>query len=138
MTMQKKVTRIEPQPTFDFTRVGRGFMREWGASVERATRYTKVLMNLQPNGNSRADLEEFETLSEEYKEKFDAEADVQSEMISRILKSVPKSWLISDAPEGIDWSNPENLDYIQVDRYAQLLQTIGQNRHYLASGEAKN
>jgi hypothetical protein len=138
MTMQKKVTRIEPQPTFDFTKVGRGFMREWGASVERATRYTKVLMNLQPNGNSREDLEEFETLSEEYKEKFDAEADVQSEMISRILKSVPKTWLTDDAPESIDWSNPESLDYIQVDRYAQLLQTIGQNRHYLASGEAKN
>jgi hypothetical protein len=133
-----KVQRLDPQPTFDFTKVGRGFMKEWGASVERATRYTKVLMDLRPDGNSRAALEEFEALSDEYKEKFDAEADVQSEMISRILKTVPKAWLTSDAPAEIDWSNPESLDYIQVDRYAQLLQTIGQNRHYLASGEAKN
>jgi hypothetical protein len=59
-------------------------------------------------------------------------------MISRILKTVPKAWLTTDAPAEIDWSNPDNLDYIQVDRYAQLLQLIGQNRHYLASGEAKN
>jgi hypothetical protein len=133
-----KVRRIDPQPTFDFTKVGRGFMREWGASVERATRYTKVLMDLRPAGHSRADLEEFEALSDEYKEKFDAEADAQSDLICRILKSVPKTWLTDDAPADIDWSNPESLDYIQVDRYAQLLQLIGQNRHYLASGEAKN
>jgi hypothetical protein len=138
MTMQKKVHKLEPQPAFDFTKVGRGFMREWGASVERATRYAKVLMNLQPEGHSREDLEEFETLCDEYKAKFDAVADEQAEMISRILKSVPKSWLVTEVPAEIDWSNVDSLDYIQVDRYAQLMQIVGENRHYLASGEAKN
>jgi len=132
--------RNAPQPTFDFTKVGRSFMREWGASVDRATRYVKVLAGLNPNGNSREDLEEFESLCDEYKAKYDAEADIQAEMICRILKTVPRSWLMKDAPldTEITWSNPESLDYIQADRYAQLLQMIGENRHFLASSEAKN
>jgi hypothetical protein len=138
MTMQKKVTRIEPQPSFDFTKVGRGFMREWTASVEKATRASKVLFDLRPEGNSREALAEFDELCDEWKARFDAEADAQAEMICRILKTVPKTWLITDAPAEIDWSQVDSLDYLQADRYAQLLQTIGENRHLLASGEAKN
>jgi hypothetical protein len=130
--------RKEPEATFDFTKVGRGFMREWGASVDRATRALKVLAGLQPQGNSRADLEEFEELCDEYKKKLDDEADKQSLMICQILKGVPKSWLIAGAPEHIDWSLDESLDYIQADRYAQLAGMVGSGKHYLVSAEAKN
>lgn len=138
MSKQGMGKRNEPQPTFDFTKVGRNFTREWGASVDKATRALKVLSGLQPTGHSREELEEFDTLCTEYKAKLDEEADAQSLLICKILKSVPKSWLVQDAPSEIDWTDEESLDYIQADRYAQLAQMVGDGRHYHASAEAKN
>lgn len=128
----------EPQPTFDFTRVGRNFGKRWQEILHRATAAGKVLMSLMPEGNSREAIEEFEALHAEYHEKLSAIGDEQAAEISKILKTVPKSWLLTDAPADIDWSDEESLDWIQVDRYTQLLKIVGEGKAYLASSEAKN
>jgi hypothetical protein len=127
-----------PQATFNFTNVGRGFSREWAEVVTRATAVGKILHGLMPEGNNREAIEEFKELHAEYHEELAAIGDEQAVLVCKILKSVPKSWLVVDAPAEIDWSEVESLDYIQADRYAQLLQTIGQGKHYLVSAEAKN
>jgi hypothetical protein len=93
---------------------------------------------LRLDGNTREAIEEFEQINAEYEAKLDAEADVQAELISRILKSVPKSWLVTDAPNEIDWSDPANFDYIQSHRYGDLLRIVSEGRHNLPSNEAKN
>jgi hypothetical protein len=137
-TMTKQGMGKAPQAVFDFTKVGRDFTRQWTELVARATATGKIMTTLMPNGNSRDELEEFEDLHAEYHMKLAAIGDEQAVLVARILKSVPKSWLIVDAPLELDWSQVESLDYIQADRYAQILQTVGQGKHYLASAEAKN
>lgn len=40
--------------------------------------------------------------------------------ISRVLVSVPRSWLVSDAPEDLDWSDPASLDWLRGQSFAKL------------------
>lgn len=136
--MSKQGMGKGPQATFDFTRVGRDFSREWAEVVTRATGVGKILHSLMPEGSSRDALEEFEALHAEYHQKLAAIGDEQAGLVCKILKSVPEKWLVVDAPKDIDWSEVDSLDYIQADRYAQILQLIGQGKHYLVSAEAKN
>lgn len=128
--------RKEPMPTFDFTKVGRKFMKEWADLVNEATRYGKILSGLMPEGNSREALEEFETLYQEYQAKIEACGEAQVEMICQILKNVPKAWLVSSAPADIDWSDSASIDYIQADRWTQLMQIVGEGQAFRQS--AKN
>lgn len=130
--------RVEAQATFDFTKVGRNFNRQWNELVNRATAVGKILVTIMPQGNRREDLEEFKALSAEYHEELSAIGEEQAELVCKILKNVPRSWLMADAPAEIDWSEVESLDYIQADRYAQLLKMIGEGKSHFASAEAKN
>ena len=40
--------------------------------------------------------------------------------LSKFLVSVPRSWLVPDAPDNLDWNDPESLNYLQADRYNDL------------------
>jgi DNA-binding NarL/FixJ family response regulator len=128
--------RNEPQPTFDFTQVGRNLSKDWTHLLNKANGIAKILASLMPEGNSREELEEFEELYHEYHERLIAVGDEQAALICKVLKSVPKNWLIKDAPASLDWSDVESLDWIQADRYSQLLHMIGSGEHYKLS--AKN
>jgi len=52
------------------------------------------------------------------------QGDIQSNLISVVLVDVPREWLLADAPEKIDWSKPESLDYIQVNHYLDILEQV--------------
>ena len=49
--------------------------------------------------------------------------------LCKMLVSVPRDWLVPDAPETLDWQNPESLGWLRQDKYAEL---------QLAMAEAKS
>ena len=43
------------------------------------------------------------------------------EIFASILVSIPASWLIEGAPDNLDWSNPDSMNWLQQDRYVELI-----------------
>ena len=39
---------------------------------------------------------------------------------ARFLVSVPRTWLVPNAPDTLDWSDADSLNWLQADRYNDL------------------
>ena len=54
----------------------------------------------------------------------------QARMIADVLVSVPSEATLSSTPEGVDWSNVDNvLDFIKQSRWADICKAITQARY---------
>jgi hypothetical protein len=52
--------------------------------------------------------------------------------MKRVLVSVPREWLLPDAPEALDWSKDKAYKYLESERFGELLrafnpQTVSKN-----------
>lgn len=52
----------------------------------------------------------------------------RDKLIAQVLVDVPRGWLVDDAPDDLDWSDPENLDWLRQDRYADVLKAVNEGR----------
>lgn len=41
--------------------------------------------------------------------------------LAKLIVSVPRSWLVNDAPEEIDWSDVRSLEYIRGNKFGKLI-----------------
>ncbi len=46
--------------------------------------------------------------------------DEMDAFFAKFLVSVPRSWLVPDAPQALDWSDPDSLNWLQGDRWNDL------------------
>jgi hypothetical protein len=50
-------------------------------------------------------------------------------LVAQVLVAIPRDWLAPDAPEEIDWSDPDSLDWLLERRYDDLLRAMGEARN---------
>ena len=127
----------KPEPIFDFSKVGRVWQERFAESAEVVSRLLvnseRPLRRQKPDEDDE-DYDEFvqsfydkkERVGEQIRE----QGRIQADLICDVLVSVPREWLLPDAPESIDWSKPASLDLVQVDHYLQILEMV-------RSGEAR-
>ena len=48
--------------------------------------------------------------------------------MGQVLIGGPREWLTSDAPEGLDWSEPASLDYVLEFRFGELVGALNSER----------
>lgn len=119
----------------DFSEVSRRWAHEWMKMDGEIQQWAAVQM-----GDGRDDLsdEEQEKLNAGKLEaaiKMNELLDRRNELAAMVLVSVPREWLVKDAPDEIDWSDPENLlDYVKDKHNHDLLAGITRAR----MREAKN
>lgn len=124
------------KPTFDFTRVSRQWNREFARSMTQAAR-AQLVMQRQPH-DEMSD-EEIDALLDRQEQAIgdiEALADQQAALLVQVLTHVPAGWLLPGAPDDLDWSQVESLDYIQSERYAEILQLL--STRDLAGENSKN
>lgn len=46
--------------------------------------------------------------------------DKQRAITVRCIKYLPKSWLVDDAPEKLDWNDPKSLEYLKTSKIRTL------------------
>lgn len=46
--------------------------------------------------------------------------EIQAEM-AKVVVSVPRSWVVEDAPKNLDWSKAESFEWVDSDRMTALL-----------------
>lgn len=102
MTDESKQVAKE-QPRFDFSNL------TWGES--------KRLTLLGQRAREGATAADMETLF----------AEMQA-MLAKVVLSVPRSWLVKDAPEQLDWTDPASFDWLRADRMQQLQEMLADAR----------
>lgn len=128
--------------TFDYSKVGRTWQNKFAETADNVAQI--IVMADRPLRRQRPDegnqeYDDYVDTFYEKKKRMGAEirqqAEIQAAMVADVLRDVPREWLLPDAPESIDWSKPDNLDYIQAPYYAEILEQV---RSGEAMKKAKN
>lgn len=72
---------------------------------------------------------------EERLEQMDKFMDEIQATIGSCVVSIPRSWLVDDAPEELDWKDPRSLDWLESSRFEELISLVSGQR---AARNAKN
>ncbi len=128
--------------TFDYSKVGRKWQDQFAETADKVSQI--IIMAERPLRRQRPG-EKDQAYDDYVQELYDRKArmgaeireqgSVQASLMAQVLKDVPREWLLAGAPETIDWSNPDNFDYIQVAYYADMLEQV---RSGEAMKQAKN
>lgn len=120
----------DEKPKFDFSNI----TRRWGKAWMRCQAdQVKMAGQEIPDGGDLAEMSDAEKAKAQkmVSDVFDTVERVivtQERLIAQVLVDVPRSWLGHDAPEGLDWSDPESLDYVLDARFAELVQAVNEAR----------
>ena len=123
-------------PKFDFSKVSRQWNREFARTLTQAAR-VQLILQRQPNeAMDDAAVEALLDRQEQALADLESLADQQAELLVQVLADVPTAWLLPSAPDNLDWSKVEALDYIQSNRYLEILELL--RTKDVASDDAKN
>lgn len=119
-----------PKAVFDFSGVSRDWSQQFLMTAHRAARAQNTLERpLRPNATDDQ-IQAFYDAREQALDAIGTLMDQQLDLVRQVLKDVPREWLISGAPDELDWSVAKSYDWIQDGRYTEILQMI-------QSGEAR-
>jgi hypothetical protein len=109
---------------FDFTRVGRGWSNEFFKTITRAGRAQLALQRqLKPDADA-AEIDAFLDRQDAALVEMERIGDEQAVLLAQVLVDVPEDWLIEGAPDDLDWNAVESLDFIQSDKYGEILEML--------------
>ena len=103
---------MDDKPIFDFTRFSWRDAKSISRLQARATRVSALLDSTETMLNRDA-----------FDEAMAAQDEVFDELqayIARVLVSVPASWLVPDAPDDLEWSDPDSLDWLRGNAFSEL------------------
>ena len=115
----------DPMVECDFS----GLSRRWGKDWSRIDGEWKSwsLIAYEP---PRDDLSEDESLKlemgrAEAHQKLQELFDLRNSLMAQVIERIPQEWRTKDAPEDVDWGDPENLlDYVKEERTQDLVMGV--------------
>jgi len=118
------------QPTFDFSNISYGWSKRWASIVMKIDVDSALIDNpARPD----ADPELVAQLRVKRLEALNGWDDLVTQrdaLLCEVLVSVPRGWLVLDAPDEIDWHNPDSLgQYLLESRIADLLNAMAEARN---------
>ena len=104
---------MSDQPVFDFSRWSWGQQKDASRLLMQALHVQALLNKPSILGNR----EDFDRVMEQ----LDAITLANERNLCSVLVSVPRGWLVDSAPEEIDWSDPESLNWVVGPRFNDLM-----------------
>lgn len=104
----------EPQPTFNFRKVKRSWVRQFQRVDVKLMRVVNRMQSLYDSDATDAEIDEVMAQA-------DAVEAEQDAMLCEVLVDVPRSWLVDGAPKKIDWGNPDSMEWLMVNRRTSLV-----------------
>lgn len=101
---------VTEQPVFDFSRTSYKDMRHQQRLAMQTTYLSRRIQNADSSDDITTLLNDLDSL-----------IDQQEAVILRSVVSVPRSWLVMDAPEEIDWQKKDALQWLRGNRFAALV-----------------
>lgn len=126
----------KPRPTFDFGQVSRKWGKRWGALMAEATEIQAQALEQDEQDfgaieDEKARRKAMATFARAQASMLGRLTEIgyeQEKLMAQVLVDVPREWLEADAPESIDWSDPENLDYLLENKGAALTTALNEER----------
>lgn len=103
---------MSDKPEFDFTRFS---WRDAKAITRLQARAARVAALLETK-EALLDRAAFDSALDEQ----DAIFEELQGYITRVLVSVPADWLVPNAPDALDWTDPTSLDWLRGSAFGQL------------------
>jgi hypothetical protein len=119
---------MEEKPIFDFSKVSRVWAREWRSLVARAMKANTILASVPMPGLTGNEMVQVQLAKAEAMEDINTIEAERDRLVVQVLKSVPRGWLVDDAPQVIDWASVDSLDYLLESRYAELFDVMNEAR----------
>lgn len=121
--MSKTIKLSGDGAVWDFSKVSRKWHKAFAKSIREASKAGLLLSRPAPIGDDEAMRAHLDAQAGAM-DAMEQYADEQQALIAQVLVSVPDSWLSSGAPDDLDYSDPESLDWLMPDRYAELLRQV--------------
>ena len=112
------------KPVFDFSRVSRRWNKQFSKSIAKVTRAQITMTRPLPAGADDAAVQAHYDRMEAAIDALETVADEQAALVCEVLVDVPVGWLITGAPDGLDWDDPASLDWVRADKYQEILMQI--------------
>lgn len=97
----------------DFSGVTARWSRRWGVIQTDAPLLAEIIYAEIPDDLSDEELRKVQAGKREARQELSNLRDEEYQLVTQVLKHVPRAFLHPDAPESIDWSDEENiLDYV--------------------------
>lgn len=119
-----------PKPTFDFSNVSREWSQSFFKSAQKAAKAQIALQRPLRTGATDEQVQAYYDAQDAALDEIGKISDEQLALVQQVLTGVPSEWLIAGAPDDLDWSKSESYQWIQDDRYTEILRLI-------QSGEAR-
>jgi hypothetical protein len=113
-------------PSFNFANVSYKWTKDWARTFNEVVR-AQVLIEAEAKDDAtpeerasvnRAKLEAVASIGD-FLDKRDA-------LVAQVLTFVPREWLVAEAPEDLDWSKPESLEYLRMDKVQALQDALNE------------
>jgi hypothetical protein len=108
------------QPTFDFSRYSHRDALKMDLDMKRVIQADSVCSDPAV----MRDPEAFEAALETYTVRM---ATVEQHICDTLV-SVPRAWLMPDAPADLDWKKPESLGWLRHDKFTELSEAMNEAR----------
>lgn len=112
------------QPEFNFNGVSRRWMKKW-LRVNNAIQAAEVLV-VAPGRDNLTESEALQLRAQQAQASADMmdAIDERDELIAEVLVSVPRDWLDADAPDDLDWSEPETQNWILLSKQTDFMAAL--------------
>jgi hypothetical protein len=108
-----------PAPVFDFENVSRRWEKQWRKANIELTATAQMIESENVAYDDK--LMAIRSLTD-----FD---EVREKLLSQIVVSIPREWLVKSAPKDIDWSDVTAFDdWLQVGRFKDLVEAVNMDR----------
>lgn len=103
----------EPKATFDFSRVGYGWSKQFMRVDARMAHLMTLLDAPEAEDISDFDQKRLLVARAEAVGEIPDLVDDRDRLVAQVLVDVPRAWLMPNAPDVLDWSALESLEYLR-------------------------
>ena len=121
----------------DYSKIGRGWSKRitrLQADVSKANVVVIAKQNDDATDAQRFEFMKERAIAAETVADADEETDV---LLTKVIVSVSRQWLLEDAPKDLDWSDPDSIEWVREDRYGELIKEVMMQRNDLRDQKKK-
>jgi hypothetical protein len=118
----------EAKPVFDFSQTSYKWLRQWSNVNNRIMQYSTLLTANENPANTPDEQDTLRRARLEAAAGFDDIITERDALLVQALTDVPREWLVTGAPDVIDWHDPASLDYLRADKIDPLVSALTEAR----------
>ena len=116
------------KPEFDFSRVTKRWISAWRQNSVDLDQWNLVVSQEGRDDLTDAEQRKLNSAKAEALGEINRLIAERDQLVAKTIRTIPRDWLDPDAPENLDWSDPESLGWLLAEKEVDLLNAMGEAR----------